>query len=264
MAESAARLLRGRASRRGMGRFGPALAIVLAPFIGVLAVRPAPVTPPERERRAFLNGEGFPVCRARAPRMAFAQVLMNGGPILARLLGGTDAQIGLLSAAVILTLIPQYSSVQLLARFCPERAACCPPKAGLAFNRFVVRAVGIVGLVGVLMVGEPGCSGAGELKLFAGSGADSVGRCLSRWPRWRPLPALRVAQPGALRARARLARRARMVRRAARVRHLPDGAQGGGGRAGRLFPRPQAPSSPPSRRRRSTWRRGGGRVSHGN
>src|ERR687897_803619 len=37
----------------GWGVFGPVVAIVLAPLIGVLAVRPAPVAPPEREGEPF-------------------------------------------------------------------------------------------------------------------------------------------------------------------------------------------------------------------
>ncbi len=37
----------------GWGVLGPALAIVLAPVVGVLAVRPAPLPPPEREGEPF-------------------------------------------------------------------------------------------------------------------------------------------------------------------------------------------------------------------
>src|SRR5688572_9809880 len=51
----------------GWGVFGPALAIVLAPLIGVLAVRPASVPPPEREGEPFSTGRAL---RFAAPVLA--------------------------------------------------------------------------------------------------------------------------------------------------------------------------------------------------
>src|SRR5215210_382571 len=56
VAESATRLL---LLAVGWGVFGPALAIVIAPLVGVLAVRPGPVTPPEREGDSFSTGKAL-------------------------------------------------------------------------------------------------------------------------------------------------------------------------------------------------------------
>ena len=71
----------------GWGVFGPALAIVLAPLIGVLAVRPAPVQPPKLQGEPFSTGKAFQFAGPVLGCMAFAQVLMNGGPIVAKLTG---------------------------------------------------------------------------------------------------------------------------------------------------------------------------------
>src|ERR687892_1354476 len=76
----------------GWGVFGPAIAIVLAPLIGVLAVRPARVAPPEREGEPFSAWHAFRFATPVLACMAFAQVLMNGGPVFVRGLGGRGAQ----------------------------------------------------------------------------------------------------------------------------------------------------------------------------
>src|SRR5829696_2643352 len=84
VAESAARLfLAAVLLVVGLGVFGPALAIVIAPVVGVLAVRPAPVAPPKGEGDAFSTGKALRFAGPVLLCMAFAQALMNGGPILA-------------------------------------------------------------------------------------------------------------------------------------------------------------------------------------
>src|SRR5829696_4455025 len=62
----------------GWGVFGPVIAIVFAPLIGVLAIRPAPVAPPEREGEPFSAWRhAFRFATPVLACMAFAQVLMN-------------------------------------------------------------------------------------------------------------------------------------------------------------------------------------------
>src|SRR5215210_762842 len=109
VAESASRVLVAAVLLAvGWGVFGPVLAIVLAPLIGVLAIRPAFVTPPERKGESFSAWNALMFAAPVLGCMAFAQALMNGGPILARLLDGSDAQVSIFSAALIFTRIPQY------------------------------------------------------------------------------------------------------------------------------------------------------------
>lgn len=156
----------------GWGVFGPAIAIVLAPLIGVLAVRPAPVPPPEREGEPFSTWVAFRFAGPVLACMAFAQALMNGGPILARLLGGTDPQVSVLAAAVILTRIPQYVLSPAIGALLPRASRVLSTEGRTAFDRFVVRAVGVVSLVGVLMVVGTWLFGGWGMRLFASFGAD--------------------------------------------------------------------------------------------
>jgi O-antigen/teichoic acid export membrane protein len=100
--------------------------------------------------------------------MAFAQVLMNGGPILARLLDGTDAQIGLFSAALTLTRIPQYVFSPAIGALLPRASRVLAAEGPPAFDRFVFRALGAVGLVGALMVGGTWLLGNWALKIYSG------------------------------------------------------------------------------------------------
>jgi O-antigen/teichoic acid export membrane protein len=173
VAESASRVLVAAVLLAvGWGVFGPAIAIVLAPLIGVLAVRPAPVPPPEREGEPFSTWGAFRFAGPVLACMAFAQVLMNGGPILARLLGGTDPQVSVLAAAVILTRIPQYVLSPAIGALLPRASRVLSTEGRTAFDRFVVRAAGVVGLVGVLMVIGTWLSGGWGMRLFASFGAD--------------------------------------------------------------------------------------------
>src|SRR3712207_4460241 len=83
----------------GAGLAGPALAIVLAPLAGVLLVRPASGTPPDKGGEAFSAAGALRFAGPVLACVAFAQLLMNGGPILVDLLGGTRAQVGVFGAA---------------------------------------------------------------------------------------------------------------------------------------------------------------------
>ena len=173
VAESSSRLLVAAVLLAvGWGVFGPAIGIVLAPLVGVLAVRPAPVPAPEREGEPFSTWGAFRFAGPVLACMAFAQVLMNGGPILARLLGGTDAQVSVLAAAVILTRIPQYVLSPAIGALLPRASRVLSTEGRAAFDRFVIRAVGVVGIVGVLMVVGTWLFGGWGMRLFASFGAD--------------------------------------------------------------------------------------------
>ena len=174
VAESAARLLLAAVLLAlGWGVFGPALAIVIAPVVGVLAVRPASVTPPERADDTFSTGIALKFAGPVLLCMAFAQALMNGGPILARLLDGTDAQVGLFAAALTLTRIPQYVFSPAIGALLPRASRVLSTEGRGAFDRFVVRTLGIVGLVGLLMVAGTWMFGGWGLRLFAGAEFDA-------------------------------------------------------------------------------------------
>src|SRR5215212_9720007 len=144
MAESATRLLLASVLLAvGWGVFGPALALVIAPVVGVLAVRPAAVSPPERQGDAFSAGKALKFAGPVLLCMAFAQVLMNGGPILARLLDGTDAQVGLFAAALTLTRIPQYVFSPAIGALLPRASRLLSTEGRGAFDRFVVWALSL-------------------------------------------------------------------------------------------------------------------------
>jgi O-antigen/teichoic acid export membrane protein len=105
--------------------------------------------------------------------MAYAQALMNGGPILTRLLDGTDAQVGLFSAALTLTRIPQYVFSPAIGALLPRASRVLSTEGRGAFDRFVARTLGVVGLVGLLMVAGTWMFGGWGLRLFAGAEFDA-------------------------------------------------------------------------------------------
>jgi O-antigen/teichoic acid export membrane protein len=158
----------------GAGVLGPALAIVLAPLVAVLAVRATPEAPPE--------GQGGPFSAARAFRftgpvllcVAFAQVLMNGGPVFLSLLGGTRAQVGVFGAALILTRVPQYVISPAIGALLPHASRALATEGPGSLDRFVGRAAVVVGLVGVLMVAGTWLLGEWGIRLFAGEGFDTT------------------------------------------------------------------------------------------
>jgi len=100
--------------------------------------------------------------------MVCAQTLASGGVVLAGLMGGTKAQVGLLGAALIFTRIPQYVMSPVIAALLPHASRALATGGPSALDRFVLRAAGVVGGVGVLMVGGAWLLGEWGLKIFAG------------------------------------------------------------------------------------------------
>ena len=152
----------------GLGVAAPAIAIVLAPLIGVLAVRPSRVAPPERPGEPFSTGKALRFAGPVLVCMVCAQALASGGVVLAGLMGGTKAQVGLLGAALIFTRIPQYVMSPVIGALLPHASRALSTGGRAALDRFALRAAGIVGAVGVLMVGGAWLLGGWGLKLFAG------------------------------------------------------------------------------------------------
>jgi O-antigen/teichoic acid export membrane protein len=153
----------------GLGVVGPALAIVLAPLIGLLAVRPAPVPAPERAGGPFSTGKALRFAGPVLVCMACAQALGSGGVILVGLLGGTAAQVGLFGAALIFTRIPQYVLSPAIGALLPHASRALSTGGQTALDRFVGRVVGGMVLVGVLLVGGVWVFGEWGLKVFGGS-----------------------------------------------------------------------------------------------
>jgi O-antigen/teichoic acid export membrane protein len=151
----------------GAGLVGPSVAIVLAPLVGVLLVRPASGPPPEKEGEVFSAVGAFRFAGPVLACVAFAQLLMNGGPILVDLLGGTRAQVGVFGAALILTRVPQYVLSPVIGALLPHASRILATEGPRRFDRFVGRAVGIVVLVGILMTGGTWLLGEWAMGLFA-------------------------------------------------------------------------------------------------
>ena len=152
----------------GLGVAAPAIAIVLAPVVGVLAVRPGRVAPADKPGEPFSVGNALRFAGPVLVCMACAQTLASGGVILAGLMGGTKAQVGLLGAALIFTRIPQYVMSPVIGALLPHASRALSTGGRPALDRFILRAGGVVGTVGVLMVGGAWLLGEWGLKLFAG------------------------------------------------------------------------------------------------
>ena len=174
LAESSSRLLFAAALlAAGAGVLGPAAAIVLAPVVGVLAVRPAPVSAPEHGGAPFNLGRAFGFAGPVLACVAFAQALMNGGTILVSLLGGAPAQVGLFGAALILTRVPQYVLSPAIGALLPHASRTLATEGAAGLDRFVLRAAVALGTVGFLMVGGTWLLGEWAIKLFAGPDFDA-------------------------------------------------------------------------------------------
>jgi O-antigen/teichoic acid export membrane protein len=157
----------------GTGLLGPALAIVLAPLIAVIAVRPTPHQLPEEEGGPFSAAKAFRFTGPVLLCVAFAQILMNGGPVFLSLLGGTRAEIGIFGAALILTRVPQYVMSPAIGALLPHASRTLATEGQRSLDRFVGRAAAAVGLVGVLMVAGTWFLGEWGIRLFAGEGFDT-------------------------------------------------------------------------------------------
>src|SRR3712207_1834631 len=158
----------------GLGVLGAALAIVLAPLVAVIAVRPTPDVAPEREGEPFSAAKAFRFTGPVLLCVAFAQILMNGGPIFLSLLGGTRSQVGVFGAALILTRVPQYVISPAIGALLPHASRVLATEGPRSLDRFVGRAAGVVGLVGVLMVGGTWVLGEWGIRLLAGSEFDAT------------------------------------------------------------------------------------------
>src|SRR3712207_1322152 len=158
----------------GAGVLGPALAIVFAPLVAGLAVRPTREPPPEGEGGPFSAAGAFRFTGPVLLCVAFAQVLMNGGPVFLSLLGGTRAEVGVFGAALILTRVPQYVMSPAIGALLPHASRTLATEGPRSFDRFVGRAAGTVGLVGVLMVAGTWLLGEWGIRLFAGEGFDTT------------------------------------------------------------------------------------------
>ena len=142
----------------GTGMIGPAFAVAVAPLVAVLAIHPVSAEPAEPVTRGeveapFSAAGAFRFAGPVLACVAFAQILMNGGPILARILGGTSEEIGLLVSALILARTPQYVLSPVIASLLPHASRTLATEGIRGFDRFMLRASTLVGAVGVLMVG---------------------------------------------------------------------------------------------------------------
>ena len=157
----------------GLGVAGPALAILLAPVVGVLAVRPARVQRPSKPGEPFSAGKALRFAAPVLACMACAQTLASGGVILVGLLGGTGAQVGLFGAALIFTRIPQYVLSPVIGALLPHASRILATEGQRSLDRFVLRAAGVVGAAGILMVAGAWTLGEWGLKLFGGSNFEA-------------------------------------------------------------------------------------------
>ena len=152
----------------GFGVAGPALAIVLAPVVGVLAVPPSRVPSPAKGGDPFSAGRALRFAGPVLICMACAQTLASGGVILVGLLGGTAAQVGLFGAAMIFTRIPQYVMSPVIGALLPHASRALSTGGRPALDRFAGRATFLVGAVGAVMIGGAWILGEWGLKVFAG------------------------------------------------------------------------------------------------
>jgi O-antigen/teichoic acid export membrane protein len=111
--------------------------------------------------------------------MACAQTLASGGVVLAGLMGGTKAQVGLLGAALIFTRIPQYVMSPVIGALLPHASRALSTGGRAALDRFALRAAGVVGGVGVLMISGAWLLGEWGLKLFAGRAFEAENTLLA-------------------------------------------------------------------------------------
>ena len=72
------------------------------------------------------------------------------------------------AAALIFTRIPQYVLSPAIGALLPRASRVLSAEGPSAFDRFMLKALGVVGLVGVLMIGGTWLLGGWGLRLFAG------------------------------------------------------------------------------------------------
>lgn len=170
MAEASGRvLLAALLLAFGAGVAGPALAIVLAPLIGVFAVRPGHVEMPDERGDTFSAGSAVTFAGPVLICMACAQGFASGGPILVSVLNGSPAQIGIFGAAIILTRVPQYVLSPAIGALLPHASRVLAAGGQRGLDRFVLRAVGVILLIGAAMVGGTWLFGEWAMRIFAGA-----------------------------------------------------------------------------------------------
>lgn len=162
----------------GAGVVGAAAAVVLAPLLAVLVVRPPSPTPEDRPVETqvvepFSAVRAFRFAGPVVACVALAQALMNGGPLLVRLLGGTSAEVGLFVAALILARTPQYVLSPVISSLLPHASRTLTTDGITGFDRFILRAVVAVGAMGVLMVAGTWLLGEWALGLVYGPEFDA-------------------------------------------------------------------------------------------
>ena len=176
VAESASRAaLAAALLLAGAGVTGPALAIAAAPLIGALTVRTL------REDAAPEGGEPFSAASAirfSAPVLAcvgFAQLLMNGGPLLAIFIGGpgSEALAGVLLAALILTRAPQYVLSPVIQALLPQASRALASEGVAAFERLILKAASAVLAAGAALVVGVWISGEFAMRLLYGAGFEA-------------------------------------------------------------------------------------------
>jgi O-antigen/teichoic acid export membrane protein len=150
------------------------VAVALAGVGGALL----PVLVGARRLRPFLSGrrsDDFHVGRAvafAAPATAIAaadQVLVNGGPVLVMLGGGTAETAGLVFAATMLVRVPVFLFQGLAASLLPNLTRLNAVDEAARFRRGVVRTSSILFAIGMVAVGAAAVAGPETLQGLFGA-----------------------------------------------------------------------------------------------
>lgn len=166
----------------GLGVFGAALAIVLAPVVAVaFAWRFAGsgVVPDSPETSSF---DTLRAARFAGPivlSLAFAQAFMNGGPALLRALGGTSEEAGLFLAALILVRVPQYVLSPAISALLPHASRTLSESGAPGLDRFIGVGAALALALGAAMVLAAAFFGEWGMLLFYGAGFDAGGAVLA-------------------------------------------------------------------------------------
>lgn len=179
VAESSSRVLvAGVLLLSGAGVAGPAAAIVLAPIVGVLLVRPTSEALPENASEPFSATKAFRFTGPILACVAFAQALMNGGPILTKILGGAQGQTSVLLLALVLARAPQYFLSPVIAGLLPHASRILATEGAGGLDRFVARAAGAVGFIGIAMIAGTWLLGEWAMRLLYGPEFDASRKVL--------------------------------------------------------------------------------------
>ncbi|AHY45777.1 Membrane protein involved in the export of O-antigen and teichoic acid [Rubrobacter radiotolerans] len=156
----------------GAGVWGPALALVVAPLVGVLLLGSG-ATASGGEGRPFGAWGAFGFAGPVILCVACGQAFLNGGPLILSVLGGTREQVGVLLAALILTRVPQYILSPAVSALLPHASRAFASGGSRALDRFLATALVVVGLAGALMVGGAWLFGEWGMRLLYGPGFEA-------------------------------------------------------------------------------------------